>query len=147
MVISNVQERDEKWNKLVVGQLNTPKPLFDLYPSHGDSIILANLMFIVRRIVQAYSGSSRHQQSDLLSVTSKTLEFVCKLDISKTQLELQHEFCDLWNLLADKAEAENDERPRVKPIAMTVLAHTRKLYNTLHQGTSECFSNGILYRC
>ena len=147
MVISNVQERDENWCQLVFGQLNIPKPLFDLYLSHDDSILLANLMFIVRRIVQAYSGSSEDHQSYLLRVTSKTLEFVCKLDISDTELELQHEFCDLWNLLADKAEAGNDERPRVKPIAMTVLAHTRKLYNTLHQGTSKCFSNGILYRC
>ena len=31
-------------------------------------------------------------------------------------------------------------------IAKTVLEHTRKLYNALHdQGRSECFSTGILY--
>jgi hypothetical protein len=146
VVISNVRERDENWYQLVFGQLlNTPKPLLYSYLSHGDSILLANLMFIVRRTVQAYSGSSGHQQRDLLLAASKTLKSVCKFDVNNTVSELQHEFCDLWNLLAD--ETENDEKPRVKCITRTVLEHTstRKLYNALHQGTSEYFSNGILY--
>jgi hypothetical protein len=144
VVISNVRERDENWYQLVFGQLkNTPKPLLYRYLSHGDSILLANLMFIVRRIVQVYSGSSEHQQCDLRLATCKTLKFVCKFDVNQTVPELQHEFCDLWNLLADKAE--NDERPRVKCITKTVLEYTRKLYDALHQGTSKCFFNGILY--
>jgi hypothetical protein len=142
-VISNVRERNENWYKLVFGQLNIPKPLVYRYLSHGDSILLANLMSIVRRIVQAYSGSSEHQQSDLLQATSKTLKFVCKFDVNHTVPELQHEFCDLWNLLADKAE--NDERPRVKCITKIVLVHTRKLYDALHPGTGECFPNGFIY--
>jgi hypothetical protein len=143
-VISNVRERDENWYQLVSGQLNIPRPLLSRYLSHGDSILLVNLMSIVRRIVQAYSGSSEHQQSDLVRVTSKTLKYVCKLDVNHTVPELQHEFCDLWNLLAERAE--NDERPRVKCITETVLEHIRKLYDALHQGTSKCFSNGILDR-
>ena len=142
-VISNVRERDENWYQLVFGQLDTPKPLLYHYLSHGDSILLANLMFIVRRIVQAYSGSSEQQQSDLFRATLKTLKFVCKFDVNDTVPELQHEFCDLWNLLTDKAE--NDDRDRVKFITKTVLGPTRKLYDALHQGTSKCFSNGILY--
>jgi Family of unknown function (DUF6535) len=144
-VISNVRERDENWYQLVSGQLNIPKPLLSRYLSHGDSILLVNLMSIVRRIVQAYSGSSEHQQSDLVRAASKTLKFVCKLDVEHTVPELQHDFCDLWNLLADRAEY--DERPRVKRITTVVLEHTRKLYDALHQGTSKCFSNGILYHC
>jgi hypothetical protein len=145
VVISNVRERDENWYQLVSGQLNIPKSLLYRYLSHGDSILLVNLMFIVRRVVQAYSGSSEHQQSDLVRVTSKTLKYVCKLDVKHTVPELQHDFCDLWNLLADRAE--NDEWPRVKCITKVVLEHTRKLYDALHQGTSKCFSNGILYHC
>ena len=143
VVISNVRERDENWYQLVIGQLNIPKPLVYHYHSHGDSILLTSLIFIVRRIVQAYSGSSERQQRDLRDVTSKTLNFVCKFDIRRGLPELQHEFCNLWNLLADKAE--NDERPRVKCITNTILEHTRKLYYALHQGTSELFLKGILY--
>ena len=144
VVISNVRERDENWYELVFGQLNnTPKPLLHRYLSHGDSILFANLMFIVRPIVQAYSGSSEHQQSDLLRAASKTLKSVCKFDVKHTVPELQHEFCGLWNHLADKVE--NDERPRVKCITKIVLEHTRKLYDALHQGTGGCFSIGILY--
>jgi hypothetical protein len=145
VVVSNVRERDDNWYRLVFDQLDTPKPLLYRYFSYGDSILLANLMFIVRRIVQAYSGSSGHQQDDLLHASSKTLIFVRTFDVNKTLPELQHEFCDLWNLLADKAE--NDERPRVKDITKTILEYTRKLYKALHQGTSECFSNDILYHC
>lgn len=100
-------------------------------------------------------------------MSSKTLKSVCKFDVKRTVSELQHEFCDLWNLLADMAE--NDERPPVKCITKTVLEYTRKLYDALHQdsemdetqrlakrmmfwgilydgGASEYFSNGILYR-
>jgi hypothetical protein len=143
-VISNARERDENWYHLVFGQLDTPKPLIYGHLSHGDnSILLANLMFIVRRIVQAYSGSSKRQQSDLLRATSTTLKIVCKFKVKNTVSELQHEFCDLWNLLADKAEI--DEPSRVQCITETVLSHTRKLYDDLHEGTGECFSNGILY--
>ena len=144
VVISNVRQPDENWYELVIGQLDIPKPLLYRYHSHGDSILLANLIFIVRRIVRVYSGSSKRQQSDLRDVISKTLKVVCKFDIERTMPELQHKFCDLWNLLAD--EAENDERPHVKCIIKTILEdHTRKLYDALHQGTSEYFSKGILY--
>ena len=144
LVISNIQEHDENWYQLVLGQLNTPKPLLYRYHSHGDSILLANLMFIVRQIVHVYSGSSESQQSDLVLTISKTLKFVCKFDVERTVPEDQHEFCGLWNLLADKAE--NDERLRVKYITKTVLDHTRRLYDVLHQDTSEYSPNGILYR-
>ena len=143
VVISNARERNDNWYQLVFGQLNTPRPLLYRYHSHGDSILLANLMVIVRSIVRTYSGSSEPQQTDLLGVSSKTLKFVRKFDVNNTVPELQHEFCDLWNLLADKAE--NDERPRIQYITKTVLEHTRKLYDTLHEGTSEYFSKSILY--
>ena len=143
VVISNDRERGENWCQLVSGQLNTPRLLLHRYLSHGDSILLANLMVIVRPIVQTYCGSSERLQSDLLGVALKTLKFVCKFDVKSTMPELQHEFCDLWNLLAD--EAEYDERPPVKCITKTVLEHTRRLFDDLHQDTCECSSNGILY--
>jgi Family of unknown function (DUF6535) len=153
VVISNVRdvpvpERDENWYELVFGLLdpeNTPKPLLHRYLSHGHSILLANLMFIVRRIVQAYSGlSTKRQQEDLLHATSRTLKFISKFNVKHNIVpELQHEFCDLWNQLADKAE--NDDRLHVKCITKTVLEHTRKLYDALHPGTGECFPTGILH--
>jgi hypothetical protein len=146
VVISNVRERDENWYELVFGQLDdTPRPLLHRYLSHGDSILLANLLFIVRRIVQVYSGlSTKSQQDDLLHATSKALKSICKFNVKRNIVpELQHEFCDLWNQLVDKAE--NDGRPHVKIITKTVVEHIRKLYDALHQGTGECISIAILY--
>ncbi len=136
---ANVREREEResWFQLVTDQLNTtPKPLLHHYPLHGDSILLPNLTFIIRRIVQTYSGSMTHQQNDLRRATSKTLKLVCKFDIKDTLPELQHEFCDLWNLLAEKAE--KDDRPRIRCITKMILEHTRKLYDALHH--DQCMS-------
>ena len=143
VVISNVRERDKNWFELVFGQLNIPKPvLYDKF-LHCDNILFVNLIFVVRRVVQGYSGSSQSQQSDLLCATSKTLKSVCEFDVKNTVPEFRHEFCDLWNQLADKAK--NDERPRIKSITETVLKHTHKLYDALHRGKRECFSIRILY--
>ena len=61
VVISNVRERDDDWHQLVIGHLDAPKPLLYRYLSHGESILLANLMVIVRPIVKAYSGLSKRQ--------------------------------------------------------------------------------------
>lgn len=140
MVISNVQ-RDENWHELVFGQLNsTPKHLLRRYLSHGDSILLANLTFIIQRIVQAYSGlSTERQQDDLLRATPKTLKLVCKFNVHRNIVpEVQHGFCGLWDQLADAAE--NDGQPHDKSITKTLVKHTRKLYIALHPGTGECFS-------
>ena len=147
VVISNVREvreRDENFYELVSGQLDKTPKLLHSYLSRGDSIQLANLIFIVRRIVQAYPGlNTTRQQDDLLHATSKTLKFVCKFNIKRDILpELQHEFCDLWNQLSDVTE--NDGRPLVKHITRTVLEYTRKLYDALHPGTGECFCIRIL---
>ena len=141
-----MRERDENWYELVSVQLNIRKDL--LYDELSyDSILLANLMFVVRRIIQGYSGSiqhrQKHKQKYLLRATSKTQKFVCKFDVKRTVPELQHKFCDLWNQLTGMAV--NDERPSIKCITETVLEHIRKLYDALHQSTGECFSIRIPY--
>jgi hypothetical protein len=88
VVISNVRERDKNWFELVFGQLNIPKPvLYDKF-LHCDIILFANLIFVVRRVVQGYSGSSQSQQSDLLCATSKTLKSVCEFDVKNTVPEI-----------------------------------------------------------
>jgi hypothetical protein len=43
--------RDERWIQLASGLLDVPKPLLSLYTTRGDSILLANAIFIVRRTI------------------------------------------------------------------------------------------------
>ena len=122
--------RDGRWFQLAGGLLKVPKPVLYKYITHGDSILLANAIFIVRRTVQTYSGAKERHRQDILDASSKTLEKVCKLDIGGTLPELQHEFCDLWNQLVHTAKT--DERAHHVYIAKMTLKNIRKLYIALH---------------
>jgi hypothetical protein len=127
----SIVRRDERWYQLAIGLLDTSRSLLHKYIAHGDSILLANVMFIIRRTVQTYSGSADRHKKDVLGASSRTLETVCKLDIRRTLPELQHEFCDLWNQLVDAAQ--NGHRPDHHVYVSTMtLKNIRKLFIALH---------------
>ena len=126
--------RDDRWLQLVRGFLpEVPDRLLHKYIEHGDSILLANAISIVRKTVQTYSGSKERHREDILCASTKTLETVCKLKIGETLPELQHEFCDLWNNLI--YTAKTDDRPHHVVVAKTTLKSIRKLYIALHEST------------
>jgi hypothetical protein len=125
--------RDERWPRLAAGLLNVSNSLLHRYITNGDSILLANAIFIVRRTVQTYSGAKDRHRSDILDVSSKTLGTVRKLDIGDTLPELQHEFCDLWNKLIQTVET--NDHPHHVVVAKSTLKNIRKLYIDLHKCT------------
>jgi hypothetical protein len=130
LTVSIVRDRDEHWFKLASGLLNVSKYLLHIYDANGDSMLLANTMFIVRRTVQTYSGSAERHKKDILDASSRTLDTVCKLDIGSTLPELQHEFCGLWNRLVDAAQT--DQRSHHVLVSTMTLKNIRKLYIALH---------------
>jgi hypothetical protein len=130
LTISIVRDHDERWYQLASGLLDVSKTLLHNYIGNGDSILLANAVFIVRRTVQTYSGSAERHRDDIIGASSKTLETVCKLDIRNTLPELQHEFCGVWNQLV--AKAQSDPSPRHGFVATMTLKNIRKLYIALH---------------
>ena len=133
LTISMVR-RDERWIQLASGLLNVPKPLLSLYTTRGDSILLANAIFIVRRTIQTYSGSAKRRRNNILNASSRTLGAICKLDFRGTLPELQHEFCHLWNQLV--ATAQTDQHPLHHVlVSTTTLKNIRKLYINLHEST------------
>jgi hypothetical protein len=131
LTISIVRDHDERWYQLASGLLDVSKTLLHKYIGNGDSILLANAIFIVRRTVQTYSGSAERHRDDIIGASSKTLETVCKLDIRRTLPELQHEFCGVWNQLV--AKAQSDPSPHHGFVATTTLKNIRKLYIALHE--------------
>ena len=131
LTISNVRDHDERWYQLASGLLGVSKTLLQEYIGHGDSVRLANTIFIVRRTVQTYSGSAERHRNDIIGASSKTSETVCKLDIRNTLPRLQHEFCGLWNQLV--ATAQSDPHPHHGLVARTILKNIRKLYITFHE--------------
>jgi hypothetical protein len=134
ITIACVRERDDRWFQLASSQLNVSKSLIQNYLANDDSVLLANAIFIVRRAIQTYSGSTDHHRSDILVASSRTLASVCQFDIRHTLAEHQHEFCSLWNQLV--FIAQKDKYPHVTPISMTALKSIRRLYITLHEGTN-----------
>ena len=131
LTISIVQ-RDERWIQLVSGLLNVSNSLLHKYVANGDSILLANVIFIIRRTVQAYSGSAERNRNNILSASSRTLEALCTPNIQGTLPELQYEFCDLWNLLVQTAKT--DPLPQHVFISTMTLKNVRKLFLTFHDG-------------
>ena len=135
ITIASVRERDDRWFQLASSQLNVSKSLVQNYLANDDSVLLANAIFIVRRAIQTYSGSADHHKSDILVASSRTLASVCQFDIRHTLAEHQHEFCCLWNQLV--FIAQKDKYPHVTPLSMVALKSIRRLYITLHEGTSS----------
>ena len=132
LITSIVRHRDERWFQLASDILNAPKFLLQRYITSGDSILLANVIFIIRRTVQAYSGSAERHRTDILNASSRTLEALCKLNIQSTLPELQHEFCDLWNKLVIAAQS-TQRLPHHVFISTMTLRNIRKLYIALHE--------------
>ena len=132
VTLASVQQRDDYWFELASGQLKESKSLLrDYYFTYGDSILLANAIFIIRRTIQT-SDSEKDHRSDILEGSSKTLDLICRFDIQNTLPELQHQFCDLWNRLVDGAKSTH---PHAGLLCVMMLKSIRRLYLTLHADT------------
>ena len=143
VIISSVQvqARDDRWVQLVTRQkIDVPKSVLQCYLTHGDcnltygdSILLANLIDIVRQTLRVSSDISEHYEAYIRIASSKTLESICKFDARKSVPELQHKFCKLWNELVHTART--DGRLHVRNLSLVTLKNIRKVYIALHEGT------------
>src|SRR5258708_36341817 len=111
VTLASVRERDDNWFQLASGQLKESKSLLRGYYAYGDSILLANAIFVIRRTIQTFTGSEAHHRNDIAEVSKKTLELICRFDIKYTLPEHQHQFCSLWNQLVDATQ--NNSYPHV----------------------------------
>ena len=133
ITMSGVQDRDESWFQLASRQLNASKSLLQNYYKTGDTILLVNVMFIIRRTVECYVRSTDRHRMDIFLVSSKALESLCKFDILQTFPEYHNEFCSLWNQLVNMARSH--DYPHVAPVSVMILKSIRRLYIDLHRGT------------
>ena len=141
LTISTVQDRDKRWFQLAT--INCRPLSRSLHHNHKEdhhSILLTNVILIVRTTVQAYSGSKDSDWNDISNVSRRTLGAVCKLelDIRHALPELQDEFCDLWNKLV--RTAQDDQLHHHRSISMKILKTIRKLYIALHRTPETIFN-------
>jgi hypothetical protein len=133
LVISSVQTqaRDGRWVQLITRQINVSKSVLRRYLTHGDSILLANLIYIVRQTLQIGSDKGEHCEAFIKNASSRTLGSMCQLDAQNSLPELQHDFCILWNELVHAAR--HGEHTYVRNISLATLKNIRKVYIALHE--------------
>ena len=117
-ILASVPERDDRWIQFATDAFGLPDSDLRDYIDHGnDSVSLAILIYLIRQ-----SNNYRFCDQDALKAFSK-------LDIRRTLPRLQHDFCTLWNKIAQEA------RNRESEIPVKILREIRHLFISLHQGT------------
>jgi hypothetical protein len=123
-IISN-PERDRRWSTLAMEELGVSEDVFQNYLARGDSVLLANLIHITRHLFD----SLREGHRDLARGSLCILSSVSKFNILNTLPELQHEFCNLWNLIVRQAQKGGAvDNPFIE-----ILIQIRHLYIPLHR--------------
>ena len=121
--LASIQERDDDWIALAsdVSGL-APDDLRDDIAHGGDNVLFATLIDVSRQAIHS------HEFGFVWELT--------QFDIRHTLLELQHDFCILWNEIVQ--EARNKE---TYMIPIDILRLIRPLYIALHQGTDAAPSS------
>jgi hypothetical protein len=117
-IIARVRERDDRWTTLVKEEFRVPNDVLRDSHAHGDSVLLFILIHISRESIRVGSW------------TFEILSSLSKFNIRNALPGLQHEFCSLWNEIAQKA---GDQGPF--STSARILRDIRHLYIALHRGT------------
>ncbi|KAF8261672.1 hypothetical protein EI94DRAFT_1745461 [Lactarius quietus] len=126
-VLARSQQRDDVWFAVASHELGVPESVLRNHATHGDSLSLAILIHITRQQFSRFENPHWpwHEFSTLLEAASK-------FDVLDTSLELQHEFCALWNQIVRKVQDDN-----ARWTAFRTLGPIRNIYAALHQGTDS----------
>ncbi|KAI0288356.1 hypothetical protein BC826DRAFT_693921 [Russula brevipes] len=119
-ILAGTRVRDGHWAGLAVEHMDLTEPMYKDYMTHGDSMLLANLIHTTRQLSRSNSAP--------IDVLRSLSEF----DVHSTLPGLQHDFCALWNETVQQVE-DGGALSR----AAQVLPHIRPIYNALHQSTDD----------
>jgi Family of unknown function (DUF6535) len=125
-IIASVPEREDRWMEVAKDQLRVSDEVLRDYFTHGDSVLLANLIHITRPLFRLCLGDI----SNMVSYLWDILPRISKFDIENTLPALQHDFCALWNEITREAQDRGSYH-----IAYYILRPIRHHYITLHRGT------------
>jgi len=131
LVLSRVQERDERWLSLAIDQFGVSRSVIQQYLLHGESVLLANLIVIAREIFLFHKRNG--DWPFFYGASLRTLEATSRFDAKRTLPELQSGFCDLWNRLVLTEQNDKDHHTRLAIVRM--LKRIRKVYIALHDDT------------
>ena len=127
---------NNEWAAIVREHLGLSGFRLTEYLEQGDhhSVQLRNFICTTRQLM-----ASRLKDSDQFErggVWRNVLMEIGQLDIRRTEHELQHGFCDLWNELITMA-SDSPASHMVKSNVTHILFVIRHLYISIHQGTTS----------
>ena len=126
-IIARVREHDDRWTMLVKEGFGVPDDVLRDSLPHGDSVLLSILIHASRRA------------NHVGLWTPGILSSLSKFDIQLTLPGLQHEFCALWNEVAQEARNRGSFSNSVQ-----IIREIRHLYVALHQGTDSAPTASVL---
>jgi hypothetical protein len=128
VVMARVRSYDESWFTLATDQLGVPKTDLRRYLAHGDSLSLANLIYLTRHIFHFHltNGYLSYFYGISLPILKHAASNLATQDILP---ELRDEFCGLWNQLVDMARKHDEHH---SPITIRILKRVRQVFVTLH---------------
>ena len=133
-ITTHVQERDQRWFQTVMRQLDISEDILHAYLDNGDSLSLANLIHIVRRLVPSHDDVGHTLSLD--GLIRHTLRIARNFDAVGTLPELQYSFCALWNQITFMAHDQQVSEVK-RRYARTILRMIRSVYISLHDGTDS----------
>ncbi|KAI9458613.1 hypothetical protein BJY52DRAFT_1416389 [Lactarius psammicola] len=120
VILVRARKRDLSWFILATEQLGVSEPVLRRYAVSDNSVSLANLIHITRGLFSLLG------EEYPLRLGPIVLEAVSKFDIQDTSLELQRDFCALWNQIVARGGSLD---------AREILKWIRNVYVDLHKGT------------
>ena len=140
-IAASVQERDQLWCNIVMRQLDVSEDVLHAYLAHGDSVLLANLIHIVERLVPPHTGNNNDADYtytlNLDGLIRHTLRIARAFDVAGTLPELRDRFCALWNRVAFVAHDQEFSSEVERRYARTILRVVRTVYIAVHDGTDS----------
>jgi len=139
VVLARSQE-ESGWSNLVIVHLGiSDDVLFKYNLGSRNNVLLANLVLVTRLVFRFHSENSRHA---LFNVSSRTLdELTSNVNVQRASLELQQDFCALWNELVHAAQDGTDAN--VRSIATEILRRIRKVYVAFHENPDPANPTGF----
>ena len=117
----SAQNHDNRWRILVQEAFGVPDDVFGDRLAHGDSALLAILIYVARKDFR----DGRWNPG--------VLESLSRFTSHNTDAVLQYKFCTLWNEMVEKSREGANEG--AKTAVDQILAEIHHIFAALHQGT------------
>ena len=127
MMVTAGRQYDDSWCMFASNLLGIPEASLRDYAARDDNLLLVILIYFVRQQFTHFR-KSYWREDHLTSALFTVLNF----NVKDTSPELQHEFCELWNQIVNKAQVSDDE-----DMAFYILRPIRNVYLALHQDTNS----------